>query len=59
MTLFHLFAQALIELRLAYFRAARDHLTRRAPFHQDLPQIIHMINYLESRRSGAFSVDKT
>ncbi len=49
MALFHLYADAFRQLRLAWYCLARDQLTRRDPCHPDLPGIVLKINRLSSQ----------
>lgn len=48
MALIHGYRQWLRALRLAYYEAARNHLTRTNPCHPDLPGIVLTINHIRS-----------
>lgn len=50
MALIEGYIQWIRAIRLAYYEAARNHLTRTNPCHPDLPEIVLTINELRSTR---------
>lgn len=47
MRLYYEYRQVWLQVKLRYFNAAREHLTRMNPCHPDLPAVLHRISELE------------